>query len=121
MGVSEHKVVEVGCGGIDNYTNEWSNIWGNRIINDREWHHIVGVYDGKRIHIYVDGSEDHSIEASGFMSTNDDHVIIGSFPRPLEQERCWNGLIDDVRIYSYALSADEISELYKSESIKPEN
>ena len=31
------------------------------------------------------------------------------------RHRCWKGLIDDVRIYSYALSEEEIGKIYATE------
>ena len=96
------------CGGIDNYTNKWGNIWGNKDINDSKWHHVVGVYDGKGICIFVDGILDFTLEASGRIITNNNNLLIGTNPDIIE-ESCWNGLIDDIRIYSKALSLEEIS------------
>jgi beta-galactosidase len=83
---------------------------GKRGVNDGKWHHIVGVYDGNKIYLYVDGEIDVSTTTTGSIDRNGREVLIGeNAERP---GRFWNGLIDDVRIYSYALSEAEIKALY---------
>jgi hypothetical protein len=77
-----------------------------------EWHHVCGTYDGANIRLYVDGVEDPEspVVYSGSINTNSWEVLIGeNAERP---GREWDGLIDDVRIYSYALSEEEIKALY---------
>ena len=77
-------------------------------VNDGKWHHVVGVHDGTRMCLYLDGELDVSASATGSIDSNGDPVCIGSDSVP---GRFWNGLIDDVRIYSYALSEAEVKEL----------
>jgi hypothetical protein len=79
-------------------------------VNDGKWHHVTGVYNGKEIFLYVDGILDNSEQASGIIETNDFAVTIGQNVE--HPARCWNGLIDDVRIYSYALTEAEVKEVY---------
>jgi hypothetical protein len=50
-------------------------------------------------------------KAAGTINTNDYPVYIGENAE--QTGRFWNGLIDDVRIYNYALSEDEIKALSK--------
>ena len=76
---------------------------------DLEWHHVAGVYDGVRLHIYIDGVRKDCVDASGSIKTNDYDVCIGEDPEKLGRE--WRDLIDDVRIYDYALSSEEILHL----------
>ena len=59
----------------------------------------------------MDGKLDAQTEATGRIRSNDWPVSIGENSE--ETNREWNGLIDDVRIYSYALSAEEIRILYE--------
>ena len=82
------------------------------------WYHVVGVYDttGPTIELYVDGERNTdnqsllgTIPASIYETTND--ISIGkrlstSFPSQ------WDGVLDDVRIYDRALSANEVKRLY---------
>ncbi|TCO59398.1 concanavalin A-like lectin/glucanase superfamily protein [Actinocrispum wychmicini] len=75
------------------------------------WVHLVGVYDApaKTIWLHVDGSEKASgtllapWQATGPLRAGRDQA--GGF---------WRGKVDDVRMYSGALTADRISALYKS-------
>ncbi|MHC4257792.1 MAG: protein kinase domain-containing protein [Planctomycetota bacterium] len=119
------NTMEFGCAGVSN--NQWGYIPGNIEINNGKWHHIAGTYDGKRISLYIDGKLDSSEEAIGNILVDNNPVYIGAHPdyqffyTENYPKRDWNGLIDDVRIYSYALSAEEISELYQSESVKTQN
>ncbi|MHC4434906.1 MAG: LamG-like jellyroll fold domain-containing protein, partial [Planctomycetota bacterium] len=80
--------------------------------NDGQWHHVAGVYDGWSISIYVDGKCSKSTAATGTMTARTWPVLIGANPSAGHE---WEGLIDDVRIYSYALGGDEIRELYVGE------
>jgi len=81
-----------------------SSVSGSTNINDNQWHHVAGVYNGSMLYLYVDGRLDTCKSASGSLNVSSSNVYIGS--------ASFNGLIDDVRIYDRALSADEIETLY---------
>jgi hypothetical protein len=93
-----------GCGDV-------AELAGTRSVNDGEWHHVLGLYDGSKIYVYVDGLVDASQTATGTINTNDLNVLIGETERPGEGPRQWNGLIDDVRIYDKALTPEEIERV----------
>jgi len=88
-------------------------VTGTVPVNDGEWHHIVGVYDGSTISLYTDGVLDASQPASGTINTNDHPVWISG--RATRTDRWWNGLIDDVRVYNRGLSAEEVLALWASD------
>jgi len=105
--------LEFGCMGLPIPNNSvWGGIFGKIKVNDGRWHHAAGTYDGSRISLYVDGALDVSAEAVGRIKANDMAVYIGQNAE--KPGRFWNGLIDDVRIYSYALSADEVAAIASS-------
>ncbi|MCG2700708.1 hypothetical protein L6267_00900 [Candidatus Parcubacteria bacterium] len=82
-------------------------------INDSQWHHIVGSYDGTTMKIYIDGTlEDTNTDFSGNLPTNDGNVRIGADYQSTP-DNFFSGLIDEARIYNRALSADEVGELYR--------
>jgi hypothetical protein len=82
---------------------------GSTTVSSGQWHHVACVYDGQKMSIYVDGKLDVSKPRSGPIATNNFPVCIGE---NIELTgHCWNGLIDDVRVYSYALSENEIAAL----------
>lgn len=86
---------------------------GTTSVLDDQWHHLMAVYDGSTIRLYVDGKLDASSPAPGPVNVRTDPVYIGSrVDRPLE--RNWIGQIDDVRIYAAALS--EVNMLYLAET-----
>ncbi|MCK5225220.1 MAG: tetratricopeptide repeat protein [Planctomycetes bacterium] len=95
--------VEFGCSGVQPPYVRVS-------VSDGEWHHVVGVYNGSKLYLYLDGDLAASEEASGAINTNDYQVYIGENAQ--EAGRYWNGLVDDVRIYNYGLSENEILAVY---------
>jgi beta-galactosidase len=102
--------IEFSCTGLDVPSDQFSSVRGETEVNDGKWHHIAGVYDGKKIYLYVDGRLDVSAEATGRINTNLSEVLIGENAQRPGRE--WNGQIDDVRVYSYVLSESEINEIY---------
>lgn len=75
------------------------------------WHHVAAVYDGSEIRLYLDGVEVGSLPAAGTLSSDPSvAAVIGNQP-PGAGDRAFDGLIDDVRIYSVALSPAEIQQL----------
>lgn len=78
-------------------------------VADRQWHHVAGTYDGSNICVYIDGVKEDCLAATGSISTNDYNVSIGSDLQ--DPNEAWTDFIDDVRIYDYALSAEEIMYL----------
>ena len=103
--------LEFACSGLDVQGREWCNIFGDVNVNDGQWHHAAGVYDGKQIYLYVDGELDDSVNATGCINITDSPVYVSN--NSDYEGRYWNGLVDDVRVYNYALSEDEIKALQK--------
>lgn len=86
---------------------EWAR--GSANVNDSQWHHVAGVYDGAEIRLYIDGKLDASAKTRGSINVNTYPVWIGENAE--HPGRGWHGLIDDVRLYNYALSQAEIENL----------
>jgi tetratricopeptide (TPR) repeat protein len=82
---------------------------GRANVSPGQWHHIACTYDGQKMSTYVDGRLDASRPRNGPIGTNDFPVCIGE---NIELTgHCWHGLIDDVRIYNYALSEGQVKAL----------
>ncbi|MHC4740183.1 MAG: LamG-like jellyroll fold domain-containing protein, partial [Planctomycetota bacterium] len=94
----------------------WDGIKAGTNVFDGQWHHVAGVYDGSNAYIYIDGGLDsNSVGCSGSITTNDWDVYIGENSQSLDEgtsAREWEGLIDDVRIYNYALTQSEVNDIY---------
>jgi len=89
-----------------------SDSWGGGVarsedhISDGRWHHVVAAYDGMRMYVYVDGALIVSVSARGDIGINDKSIYIGATSERTDRE--WSGFVDDVRIYSYALTEAEV-------------
>ena len=56
---NETNTLEFACTGLHIANgNEYGSLFGNKALNPGEWHHIAGVYDGKKMSLYVDGALD---------------------------------------------------------------
>ncbi len=78
--------------------------------NDNQWHHYYGVRSGSAMSFYIDGVVVDTETPSGSVSNSSDFVIGTDVSDP--SARNANALIDEVRIYSRALTAAEIKSLY---------
>jgi len=92
--------------------SKWDEVSGTSAVNDSTWHLVAGVLTpGTEARIYVDGvlegTDTTSVPASLLPSKD---LYIGR-DGSHEAELRWNGLIDDVRIYNRALSAEEVKAL----------
>lgn len=84
-----------------------------RPVGDGQWHHIAAAYDGRRAALYVDGVEENSVSAAGgILSTPAANIVIGESMS--ERQHHFNGWIDDVRIYGYAIGSEAIQGLYRA-------
>ena len=82
-------------------------IIGTTNVNDGQWHHFAGVYDGSNITLYVDGIVDATSTATGTIATTPSaNLWIGG--NSGNTVRFWDGWIDDVRIYDTGFNEIEI-------------
>ncbi len=113
----------------DNLRLETANggVEGTAVINDGEWHHVVMVYDPSlptannhdSVRFYVDGEEDAiSTSSSAAIDgpvADGDGVFIGTDRATVNNaSRDFAGYIDDVGIWSRALTADDAAFIYNT-------
>src|SRR6202012_154870 len=84
-------------------------------IDDNQWHHLAGVYDGTNSELlYVDGKlAASSAGATVAPAVNLNDFWIGGDPDP-GPFQYFNGIIDEVAIFPQALSAHQVLWLYSS-------
>ncbi len=84
---------------------------GSGNLVNGQWIHVAATYDGAAMRVFVNGAEVGSVPKSGAINTNPAIPlwIAGNPPSPTI--RPFDGKIDDVRIYSRALSLTEIQQL----------
>jgi hypothetical protein len=99
----------------DDAGTEWATIATG--VTDGKWHHIVGVFDGGELSIFVDGALSSSTPTFGALpATNTQPLTIGSF---FDVGGAYNGAIDQLQLYDGALSPSEIVDLYTSDEACP--
>ncbi|MDD3002945.1 MAG: DUF2341 domain-containing protein [Candidatus Shapirobacteria bacterium] len=90
----------------------------NFTSNDNNWHHIIGTYDGSTQKIFIDGNlKNTSNTVTGDLSygTLTNGFLIGN-AEGLNSARFWSGSIDELKIYNYALSENEVKQDYNQGS-----
>lgn len=90
---------------------------GGPIVADGTWHHVTWTWDGSYINIYVDGVFAKKSACSfGPVYDAGSQPRIGNDYQSLVEGNYFQGSLDDVAIWSRALTADEIASLYNSYS-----
>lgn len=91
-----------------------------REVSSESWHHLVGTFDGKHQKLYINGKLVASAEP-GFsdLGLSKDDLAIG---KPYaEHASFFQGVIAEVRLYSGALSDEDIEALYDGRISELEN
>ncbi len=91
--------------------------WSHHLVADRplplgRWVHVVGVFDGRTMTIYLDGEPCGSLERPGPVPASSYPLALGSYAT--EHPAHFTGAIDEVRVYDRALPADELRKRVQS-------
>ena len=88
-------------------------------ITDDNWHHFASVRSGSEISVYVDGkfqgvwtnapTGNLIIDQNGLWIGGEQDLVGGGW----DKSEQFDGILDEVRIYKHALSAEEIKELHE--------
>ncbi|NNC87940.1 MAG: cadherin-like domain-containing protein [Akkermansiaceae bacterium] len=81
-------------------------------VNDGEWHYVVAVRDGENGFIYIDGNPVPAATASGTVRDLNASIAIGMGRDIRDNNRPFNGMIDEAKIYRVARSGEEIAAAY---------
>ena len=84
------------------------------------WSHVVATYDGAMMRLFVNGVQVGSVAKSGALATSASvPVSIGRNPTGTAGANYFNGAIDDLRIFTRALTPAEVTALYIEPVIPP--
>ncbi len=89
----------------------------NRSVNDNQWHQVNFVKNGSTLYLYVDGTlENTAIDTTVSTTQNSANLTFGR--RSGSDSYNFKGIIESPKIYSRALSADEINSNYQAGNIE---
>ena len=93
----------------------------SRVLNDNQWHHMAGSYDGSELRCYIDGTGSSPVKKSRPLKKSSWDLCVGNsvVDYGTGEFIAFEGLIDEVRIYNRALSADEIRDLAAANKPNP--
>ncbi|MCF8261704.1 MAG: FG-GAP-like repeat-containing protein [Melioribacteraceae bacterium] len=97
---------------IFNGTSGYSTNESSVLTVANTWQHVAGVYDGSKVKIYINGILKDEASASGNIAANTQPVTIGG---RVGQTQGFDGEIDEVSLWSTALSQTEIQEIMHRE------
>ncbi len=113
--VSQYATISIDSGGAFVHTDGispsvlWSNCGG---ISNDSWYYLVMTFErsSSKLTIYKNGDECHSSIGSGEIERFNGGLWVGSGAADWNQR--YRGIIDDVRVYSRALTASEVQTIY---------
>lgn len=94
---------------ISNNVSIQTSVHGSTVITDGNWHHIAAILDSANYYLYIDGKLDASTNAGDTTALTIKPLLIGADHNSLVGYRLSCGCsIDDVAVYSRALTPEEI-------------
>ena len=75
------------------------------------WYHVVATYDGATLRVYVNGALDGSTAGSVSVENHTQQFAVGKLSNGASY---YNGLLDEVAVYGFALSAQQVGEHYNA-------
>ena len=95
--------------GITNEAGQRVVLHTGKVLNLNEWSFITMTYDGQNIKVYVNGIFKASKPQTGTISHAPRWLKIGSY----NNNYYFNGLLDELKIYNRAMSAEEVLAAYE--------
>ena len=97
---------------------DWQEGLSTNTVTNGAWHHVVGTYDGVKLHVYIDGAEEGTgtawTNAAAFQATN--YVRVGCSNNTGANATYFKGSLDDVAFFNgTALSLAQVQTLYANE------
>ncbi len=94
-----------------------SGAYGTTKVEKGKWTHIAGTYDGKVMKLYINGVEEKELKTDGNANFNGEWAGKIGTPGDILQlkygSESYTGGMDEIVLFSRALSADEIKQLLK--------
>ncbi|MDA0814835.1 MAG: LamG domain-containing protein, partial [Verrucomicrobia bacterium] len=95
--------------GIGGKYTEISSAYAPAKLVDGQWHHVAGTFDGKLLRLYIDGKKVSEREQPGKLAPG--RPTVGSIGAYNGRNEPFHGGIDDMRVYSGALTEEQVAQL----------
>lgn len=99
-----YEILSTNAGHIRTCSALASCIEGTTAINDNKWHFVALIGDAKSVRMYLDGSSKPELQSPAPGGTDVARIFQLGFT--------YTGLVNDVRVYDRALTADAIQHIY---------
>lgn len=90
-------------------TGSWNLADSKDVVSDHAWHHVAGTFDGQTARVYLDGVKVGESVVGGAYTPTDLSAQIGCQNYSSSTRDQFRGFIDELIIYSRALSDAEIA------------
>lgn len=80
-------------------------VWGKTVVEPEKWYHIVGLYNGNEMQLYVDGTLEATTKQDGDVDQAGE-LLFGTFGGEK-----FIGRLDEIIFFDRGITADEIAEL----------
>ncbi len=113
-GASYGLVYLVGSGKISfslaTTVEPWTDYPSTTTLTTGVWYHVVGVYDGSNVKVYLNGSLDATYSVTG-------SLLDATGPLQIGMQNSWSpeylyGAVDEVGIWNTALTSADVTQLY---------
>ncbi len=98
--------------GLDNV-----DLVGTFAVNDGKWHQLAGAYDGANLYLFVDGLLNATVATLTPIDGSAGSAAIGTAPD--HEDRFFDGSIDEVAVFSSALTPQQILQIYQAANVPP--
>ncbi len=101
--------------GSFNIGGQERSVSGTTALDNNNWYHVAATYDGTKITLYLNGNVEAELPSlNGDIKFNTGPLELGRWQA--SDPRYFAGRLDEVKIYSRALSAEEIKREYVANS-----
>jgi hypothetical protein len=90
--------------------SSWINCTSPESLELKKWYHLVGTWDSQMLRVYINGKKVNQVPYSGAMIAPEANATIGCQVRKTGETFChFFGLIDELKLYNYALDSSIIT------------